>query len=516
MTHARLALASLVAACGLAAPAQAQLRVAMWNMSNYDSGGGSRDAAFKTAIYGVFQGRSMAPDIFIGQEILSLTSANAVLSILNTAPGSPGGWSMATFVNGPDTDMVFCYRTSKVQFLGQTLVLAGGNTAGAPRDIRRYDVRLVGYTSAGATLALYSDHMKAGSTATDKDRRLIEATAIRENANGLPAGWQFAVAGDFNIQSSTETSYQMLIGSQANNRGRAFDPINRPGTWNNASSFRFIHTQAPAGTSGSDDRFDFILLGGELLDGVGFDYIGNPAAPYSSTTWNDPNHSYRCWGQDGSYFNNTIISTTNAMVGATIAQALYDSANIDTSGGHLPVFLDLRVPAVLDSTSTIDFGSVPQNSLAQQTLTVSNAGNTALWTAAGIANLRYTIAPSAGLTAPGGTFIAAPGAAGNLHTITLNTATVGPFAGTVIINSDAPDQPAQVVNVTGTVVAAGCYANCDGSTTAPILNVQDFACFLNAFAAGESYANCDGSTTSPVLNVQDFACFLNAFAAGCP
>jgi hypothetical protein len=60
-----------------------------------------------------------------------------------------------------------------------------------------------------------------------------------------------------------------------------------------------------------------------------------------------------------------------------------------------------------------------------------------------------------------------------------------------------------------------CYPNCDGSTTAPILNVQDFACFLNAFASGESYANCDGSTTAPILNVQDFACFLNAFAVGC-
>jgi hypothetical protein len=61
-----------------------------------------------------------------------------------------------------------------------------------------------------------------------------------------------------------------------------------------------------------------------------------------------------------------------------------------------------------------------------------------------------------------------------------------------------------------------CYPNCDHSTIAPILNIQDFGCFLNAFAAGDSYANCDGSTTPPILNVQDFGCFLNAFAAGCP
>ena len=60
-----------------------------------------------------------------------------------------------------------------------------------------------------------------------------------------------------------------------------------------------------------------------------------------------------------------------------------------------------------------------------------------------------------------------------------------------------------------------CYPNCDGSTAPPILNVADFTCFLNRFAAGAPYANCDGSTTPPVLNVADFTCFLNAFAAGC-
>ena len=61
-----------------------------------------------------------------------------------------------------------------------------------------------------------------------------------------------------------------------------------------------------------------------------------------------------------------------------------------------------------------------------------------------------------------------------------------------------------------------CYANCDGSTTAPVLNILDFSCFLQKFALGDPYANCDGSTTAPVLNVLDFSCFLQKFAAGCP
>jgi hypothetical protein len=63
---------------------------------------------------------------------------------------------------------------------------------------------------------------------------------------------------------------------------------------------------------------------------------------------------------------------------------------------------------------------------------------------------------------------------------------------------------------------AACYANCDGSTAAPVLNVNDFQCFLNKYAQGDAYANCDGSTTPPILNVNDFQCFLNRYAQGCP
>jgi hypothetical protein len=72
-----------------------------------------------------------------------------------------------------------------------------------------------------------------------------------------------------------------------------------------------------------------------------------------------------------------------------------------------------------------------------------------------------------------------------------------------------------VFAITG-VASNVCYANCDNSTSPPILNANDFQCFLNEFAAGNSAANCDGSTSAPVLNANDFQCFLNKFAAGCP
>jgi len=74
---------------------------------------------------------------------------------------------------------------------------------------------------------------------------------------------------------------------------------------------------------------------------------------------------------------------------------------------------------------------------------------------------------------------------------------------------------AMVGSLRYSISAPTCYANCDGSTVPPILNVSDFICFQTRYAAGDSYANCDGSTVPPILNVSDFICFQNQFAAGC-
>ena len=59
-------------------------------------------------------------------------------------------------------------------------------------------------------------------------------------------------------------------------------------------------------------------------------------------------------------------------------------------------------------------------------------------------------------------------------------------------------------------VIAECFADCDCNVT---LDLFDFLCFQNSFAAGDAYADCDGSG---VLDFFDFLCFQNAFAVGCP
>ncbi len=69
--------------------------------------------------------------------------------------------------------------------------------------------------------------------------------------------------------------------------------------------------------------------------------------------------------------------------------------------------------------------------------------------------------------------------------------------------------------VSGPISLTYCTANCDCSAVAPVLNANDFQCFLNSFANGLLTANCDGSTIAPLLTANDFQCFLNAYAAGC-
>lgn len=479
----------------LAGNAAAQLRVAAWNISFYD--GTDRASDIQTAVYSTFNGLSFSPDVIAVQEIQSASALSTLVNVLNTAPGSPGDWASSGYISGPDSQSLVVFRTSKVQFVRLLEIASGSsNTADQPRNTYRCDLRLRGYADAPANyLAVYSVHLKAGSTSSDNDRRLVETTHIRQNAQGvdtfgpgsaMPAGYNFVVAGDYNMQSSTQTSYAELVSSQANNAGRVFDPINSPGLWNNNGTFRYIHTQDPVGPGGMDDRHDQVLVSTSLIDGAGFDYIGNPATPFSTTTWNDPNHSYRCWGNDGTSFNLSLTTTGNTMVGPVIAQALKNAAT--TAGGHLPVYLDLRVPAKITADAVLDFGTVTQGSTPPaRTLTVSNAGDVALWSASGIAGLSYSLPSVAGFTVPVGAYTDAPGGGVNTHTISMPTSAVGVKNTTLVITSNDPDQPSRVVQLVGEVVSA--------VNQPPIADAGPDITVTDADGSGVELVHLDGSAS---------------------
>lgn len=484
--------------CLWSASAVAQLRVATWNISFY---AGGREAAIRTAVYGEFSGRRMAPDVILLQEMENSSAASVIAGALNTAPGSPGDWVAAPYLSGADSVGGCVYRAGRVQFLGGRVIAVGSSsTANQPRNTERFDIRPVGYTGAGASIGMYCVHMKAGETDNDLSRRLVEADRIRSNAegvntngpeSGLPSGWNFLVGGDFNIQSSSQAAYVELTGSQANNDGRFFDPINTPGSWNNNCTYRFVHTQDPIGAGGMDDRHDQILISGSLRDGSGFEYVGSSTLAYSTSTWNDLNHSYRAWGNDGTSCNGTLTTVGNTMVGQAVAEALITAAN---GAGHLPVFLDLRLPPEITTVSTINFGTVMQGSAATQGLAVTNSGDVAQWGVNGVAALSYTLTPSAGFTAPAGTFTEAASGGSNLHTITMNTATLGVKSGMLTIASNSPDEPARMVMLTGTVVGNNLPPVADAGPDQTVTDLNNSS-FETVTLDGSGSSDSDGVIT---------------------
>lgn len=477
------------------AVAEAQLRVATWNITNYESG---RVNEFGTALYGSYEGRQFAPDVLVVQELMSAVGAGNFLAILNGAAGSPGDWAAALFVDGPDTDSCFYYRTSRVVLEQTVVVSSGGSASGHPRHAMRYDFHLVGYAPTASRIVCYVAHMKSGTSSAEKLQRLNEALAIKADAKALPFGTHFMLAGDLNVKSAVESAYFLLVGDIDGDDGvgRMWDPCNSRDEWGDNYNYRFLHSHDTTGVGGGmDDRFDQILLSGTLIDGLGMDYRGDAGIRYSWSTWNDPNHSYRVWGNDGTTFNVPLNIATNEMVGPTIAQALVDTG---TFQGHLPVYLELLVPPVIAAPLAVDFGSVPQGAVAASSVTIENVGDVAQWNAAGIQDLHYTFAPPTGFGAPSGLQVEPAGGGGAVHLLTMDTATPGTKSGTLVITSDDPARPSVAVQLVGEVTAAGgCAGDLDGDGAT---NFADFSILASCWAA--PCGDLDGDATT---GFSDFA-----------
>ncbi|MEK6701363.1 MAG: endonuclease/exonuclease/phosphatase family protein [Planctomycetota bacterium] len=496
------------AAVSLFAPlAAAQIRVVTWNISNY---AGGREVDLKNAIYSSFEGRVMSPDVFVTQEFLSDSARAAFQTILNTQPGGPTDWLSAPFIDGPDTDSAFFYRSSKITYIATTIAaVGGGSTSNQPRHTYRYDWRPVGYAAPSTTVAWYAVHLKAGSASADQTRRQLEASRIDADArnNVLSQGWQAVVAGDFNIQTSNQTAYQTLAGP-----GAVFaDPIGTPGSWNNNSTFHVVHTQDPAGAGGMDDRHDQILMSPSFASSLGLRYVGTFGQAYSTSVWNDPNHTYRAFGNDGTSFDGTLVTTGNTMVGSSIAVSLI---NICAGAGHLPIIADLSLPPKIAADATISFGQVALNSPQSRSFIVMNAGDTARFGASAIRTLTYSLAASAGFSAPAGGFNDGAGGGTNAHLVTMDTSSPGVKAGTITIASNAPDSPSIVINITGEVLAPSCPADFDGDGTVDFFDYDTFVnCFEGVVCPPGKTADFDADGT---VDFFDYDAFVVAFETPCP
>lgn len=411
-----IALSALVAA--LPPPAQA-LRVVTYNVLNFPgTTGTARLDDFAMVL------DAIDPDVVVVQEMLSSAGMTQFLNGAMNA-STPGEYAAGPFVDGPDTDNALFYRVATVEYISHQEIYT------ALRNISEYVLRPVGYSSTNAQFRMYSGHLKAGATTPDRTERLAEATVLRNYLNALPTGSHFIFGADLNIQASSESAYQKLVGSEADNDGRLKDPLNQPGTWHDNAWFAAIHSQSPrteqfggGATGGMDDRFDQLLISYAFDDGSGLSFVPG---------------SYTAYGNDGLHLNQAINAGTNYAVGDVIADALHEAAD------HIPVFLDIQVPARIDAPTSLALGEAIVGGVKVLPLGVENQ------TVAPADELTYSLAVPSGFSGPSGPFELAAGESAE-HSIGLDTATAGAKYGTLVISSNAVDHLTWDVDLSGTVL----------------------------------------------------------------
>lgn len=289
------------------------LRLQSYNVLNYPgSTSAGRNPHFRTIV------NNIDPDILVVQEMNDGAGmAQFFNQVMNFT--TPGLYDTVPFHNGAfpnDSNNGLFFKPSKVSFVSANYITT------ALRDIAEYVLQPV---NSAEPIRIYSVHLKASSGDSDKIKRFLETSILRNHLNALPAGTNFIVTGDFNIYGTDETAYVKLTGSEADNDGRCFDPLTMPGTWNQ-SIYAPYHTQSPrvrqfegGSNGGLDDRFDLFLRSSSMQDNL-----------LTAT--------YTPYGNDGQHFNDSVNQMPNTAVDSITANAIHYASD------HLPMFVDLIFP----------------------------------------------------------------------------------------------------------------------------------------------------------------------------
>jgi endonuclease/exonuclease/phosphatase family metal-dependent hydrolase len=343
---------SLVTVIGISeVKAQEEIKVLSYNVLNYpnpDYDDHRADTLRKIIDF-------YTPDIFLMQELKSAAGLQTLLDVAFNHSGetafASGTW--LSQVSNPNTSWPLqqnvIYNTQKLTLLEESYLLT----------VHR-DLNLFKFLVNDENLSLHQDstfvyafsiHLKSSQGGANVQARRDMVEVLTDYLATLEADATVIVAGDFNVYSSMETGYQLLI--NPNNALPLKDPINTPGNWHDNASFSDVHTQSTrvsqinedGAGGGMDDRFDFILLSGPVFN-------EDARVKYIDGT-------YENLGNTGNCFNQRLIDCTGGSIPSDVVYAMYQMSD------HLPVKLEMEVH--LPSTST-----TRQNNERLRALTGSN------------------------------------------------------------------------------------------------------------------------------------------------
>lgn len=344
------------------------LKVMHYNLLNYRNGtpqcdGSNNDANLKDGYLKSIL-HFTKPDIFTCNELGSnLVNASRILdNALNTdginyyeqAQYSNNGFSAIT-------NMLF-YDKRKLTLSGQDAVKKDINNVDLVRVIDIYTLYVNTTAKPGGDtifLKVIVAHLKAGNTNEDKTERAKMTEALMEYLAKQSRRYNYLIAGDFNVQSQSETSFQNLVNYKTASV-RFFDPADALGNWNDNSNYSNLHTQSTHGSGGNacfsaggmDDRFDFILMSKEIKD-------REKKISYIDKT-------YKALGNDGGRFNSDINGTSNTSLSKTLLDALYGMSD------HVPVIANFLIETGSLKTQSLLKSQFKLNTIFNATLELRN------------------------------------------------------------------------------------------------------------------------------------------------
>jgi len=254
------------------------------------------------------------PDIFTVNEISNEEAyADRILDEVLNVDGVTAWQRGASTVSGGSSiaNMLF-YNSDKYELYNQQDVSSSLSGSSLLRLVDMYS--LYDKQSAHDNDTVFFHVLVAHLASSSSSMRFLQCEAAMNMViNNGPGNYFFC--GDFNVDSSNETSYQELINND-NSAFNFFDPVDANGTWHNNANFAQYHTQSTrsSGTGchsggGMDDRFDFTLISNSVLQGTsGISYV---------------QESYTALGNDGDNFDQSLHISNNTAIPTNVAIALY-------------------------------------------------------------------------------------------------------------------------------------------------------------------------------------------------
>lgn len=320
---------------GITAKGQETLRIMHYNLLNYgnytdyctvnNNSVDNKDGFLQTIVNHVL------PDVFTVNEMDELTYYHERIldEVLNTNGRN-------YYLRAASMNYANSYTTNMLYYDSRKLALKSQTVAQTYiRDIHLYRMFFkssdLHITHDTAYITFIVAHLKAGSNSSDEQDRGIMTDNLMDYLNDLGIADNYVLMGDFNVYSDNEAAIQNIL-YHSNTEIRFYDPIDQIGDWNNNSYYAPYHTQSThvssngcAASGGLDDRFDFIMFSGNIMNGSDHFYF------------DADNNLYQALGQDGNRFNSSIIDPANTSVPSAIANALYDMSD------HLPIITEISV-----------------------------------------------------------------------------------------------------------------------------------------------------------------------------